>query len=209
MRKMTYLDELARKYETDKGGQHFRYGGGDSDTNHNYCEFYDELFREERDLVRHVLEIGINAGSSLRMWEEYFPNAKIVGLDSDAKCLVHDTDRISCYAADQNNPQDLYKVMRAVADRPTFDLIIDDGSHIREHQVTSMKTLLPFLSSWGYYIIEDLGTGPDVDFKPLIDAVPPGYSYQTIQIHDGWGPKVQPYEWLFVVEHEDNNVPGG
>lgn len=199
---MTLLCELAKKYETDKGGAHYRYGGGDSDTCHAYTQVYHSLFGERRNEVRHVFEIGINAGSSLRMWKEYFPNADIVGIDSDERCLVHDEDRIKCYGADQNNPAHLYAVMEKLKDKPPFDLIVDDGSHNREHQVASLKALLPFLAPWGYYVIEDLGAGPQ-DLSALWRAVPSGYVAAVRKIEGGLGHKVQPYEWLFIVRRDD------
>lgn len=196
---MTPLCEMARKHETDKGGEHYRYGGGDSDTCHAYTPVYHALFAEDRLDVRHVLEIGINAGSSLRMWKEYFPNAQIVGLDSDARCLVHNEDRIRCIGADQGSPESLCVAMGQLGEAPPFDMIIDDGSHFRDHQITSMKTLLPFLAPWGYYIVEDLGTGDVTSLASLCAAVPPGYDCEAIRITGGLGPKVQPHEWLFIV----------
>lgn len=202
---MTPLCELAKRFETDKGGQHFRYGGGDSDTNHNYTPVYHDLLGAVREGVKHVLEIGINAGSSLRMWKEYFPNAQIIGLDSNADCLVHDEDRIRCIGADQNNPESLCcAIGQLPANAPKFDLIVDDGSHVREHQITSLRTLLPFLARGGYYIIEDLGTGPIDSLATLCYAVPEGYVVKSIMITGGLGPKVQPHEWLVVIRHEQD-----
>jgi hypothetical protein len=37
-----------------------------------------------------------------------------------------------------------------------FDIIIDDGSHISEHIITSYRTLFPHLTAHGLYVIEDL-----------------------------------------------------
>ena len=37
-----------------------------------------------------------------------------------------------------------------------FDVIIDDGSHFVDHQLTSFKTLYKYLNNNGLYIIEDL-----------------------------------------------------
>lgn len=209
MPEMTVLDELARKFETDKGGFHYRYGGGDSDTCHNYCGVYHKLFGDARESVKHVLEIGINAGSSLRMWKAYFPNAQIVGLDSDAKCLVHGEDRIRCIGADQGSPESLCVAMGQLSpEAGLFDMIIDDGSHFRDHQITSMKTLLPFLAPWGVYVIEDLSTGPVESLASLCAAVPAGYHCSAVKITGGLGPKVQPHEWLFMVARGDKAADG-
>lgn len=192
---MTPLCELARKYETDKGGEHYRYGGGDSDTCHAYTPVYHALFERIRNTVGAVLEIGVNSGSSLRMWRDYFPNAEITGLDIDTKCLKEAGERIYVAMADQNSPEQL----RHAVGGQHFDIIIDDGSHERHHQVVSMQTLLPYLMEDGFYIVEDLGTGPEEGLDALVCAVPSGYVYNCVKIVGGLGPKVQPHEWLFVV----------
>lgn len=204
MTDMTPLCELARKHETDKGGQHYRYGGGDSDTCHAYTPVYHSLLSEDRDNVKNVLEIGVHAGSSVRMWKDYFPNAQIVGLDTNVDCLRHAETRIQVIMADQNNPHDIKLAMDIVGrgTRPLFDLIIDDGSHERAHQIVSMGVLLPYLEDWGYYVIEDLGTGPHESLASLYAAVPMGYLGDAIKIVGGLGPKVQPHEWLFVVRRD-------
>src|SRR5579863_763100 len=150
---LTLLCELARKYETDKGGNHFN--GGDNC--HNYTPIYHSLFAKDREHIRAVLEIGVAYGSSVRMWKEYFPKAMIVGFDSNAHALVHTEDRILCIPADQGDPKSLLEAIGKLGPNfPLFDIIIDDGSHILDHQITSMKTLLPFLSVGGFYIIEDV-----------------------------------------------------
>lgn len=200
MNHLTLLCELARYFETDKGGDHYRYGGGDSDTCHNYTKTYHNLFKYKRETVKHVLEIGVHAGSSLRMWKAYFPNANIVGLDINTDCLRHAENRIKVIMADQNNPVSLYAAMGQLGETaPLFDLIVDDGSHFRDHQITSMRALLPFLAQDGYYIIEDLSTGPIESLNSLKEAIPEGYYCNCIKIVGGLGPKVQPHEWLFIV----------
>jgi Methyltransferase domain len=198
---MTPLCELARKHETDKGGQHYRYGGGDSDTNHNYTPVYHKMFEGKQDKVTSVFEIGVHAGSSLRMWREYFPNAFILGIDTNADCLRHKEHRIGVQIADQNNPAQLLKVVEG----KSFDLIVDDGSHEREHQITSLKTLLPFVKVGGFYVIEDLGTRPgEEQFTPIFASIPDDLAAKFIAtlhaIEGGLGPKVQPYEWLITFE---------
>lgn len=183
MRALTPLCELARKHETDKGGRHYRYGGGDSDTCHEYTPVYWDLFHDRVETVKTVLEIGVNAGSSLRMWEEFFPNARIIGIDSNHGCLFN-AGRINCYAADQNNPHDLRNALQA-ANASSFDMIVDDGSHELEHQITSMKTLLQFMAPDGIYVIEDM----HYDCHPELIAahMPEGFVWEAITCEMGLG----------------------
>lgn len=194
---MTPLCELAKRHQTDKGGHHLKYGGGDSDTCHNYTPIYHDMYGARRESTQHVLEIGVNSGSSLRMWKEYFPNAVIVGLDSNAQALIHSEHRIMCLPADQGDAIDLMRAMAKLdPDAPKFDLIIDDGSHELGDQIVSLKALLPFLSDNGFYIVEDLGS----HFVPatLIEHVPVGYQYLTQSVVGGIG-KSDCTEFLFIV----------
>lgn len=183
---LTPLCALARKYESDKGGWHLRYGGGDSDTCHNYTPVYNALYTKFRTQVASVLEIGINSGASLRMWRDFFPNAQVVGLDIRRECLFSE-ERIRSFYADQNNPESLQQALVAIGNgtTPSFDLVVDDGSHEYEHIVTSMKHLLPYVADRGLYIIEDVA----LDCQPQIVGahVPEGYNYYAIPTGHGIG----------------------
>lgn len=185
LRDMTPLCELARKHETDKGGRHYRYGGGDSDTCHEYTPVYWDLMGGVKEAVTRVLEIGINAGSSLRMWAEFFPNAQICGLDCRPETMVNEGNIVSALC-DQGSPPSLMTAMSVLqADVNPFDLIIDDGSHELGHQIVSMQALLPFMKPTGIYVVEDLA----VDCKPelLTNHVPPGYKWKAIAAPGGIG----------------------
>ena len=39
-----------------------------------------------------------------------------------------------------------------------FDVIIDDGSHLNQHQIFTFETLYPFVKDGGVYVIEDVQT---------------------------------------------------
>ena len=198
---MTRLCELADKYQTDKGGKSTIYGGCPGDTCHTYTVAYDKLFAGREDDVRRVLEIGINAGSSLRMWEEYFPKAKISGLDILPHVLFN-AGRIRCYLADQSNPHSLLEAVHNIAVNPVFDVIIDDGSHELQHQLITMKTLLPFLTPDGVFIIEDVG-GMHCNPRPILDHIPPGFVAELVECPGGQGkahcPACGGPELLFVI----------
>lgn len=102
-----------------------------------------------------LLEIGVAHGASVKTWEEYFLNAKIIGADIVPSSKLYEHGRIIVELIDQSNIEDLVSV--AVKHGP-FDIIIEDGSHLWEHQITSLRTLFPFLKSDGIYVVEDLQT---------------------------------------------------
>jgi hypothetical protein len=182
---MTLLCELADKHQTDKGGRSTTYGGVAGDTCHNYTPSYDAMFGSRRNTVRRVLEVGVNAGCSLRMWEEYFPSATIVGLDIRREVLFT-AGRIQCHYADQGSGVSLLAAVEAAGGGP-FDLIIDDGSHEDWHQIVTAETLLPFVAPSGAFVIEDI----EIDCRPELLAariqMPPGFAWRPVACGVGIG----------------------
>jgi demethylmacrocin O-methyltransferase len=49
-------------------------------------------------------------------------------------------------------------LQRVAHESGMFDIIVDDGSHINEHQIETFKVLFPFLKDDGIYVIEDTQT---------------------------------------------------
>jgi hypothetical protein len=146
------LKFLANKYNCDKLHSH------------SYIPFYSDLFKDMQ--VKRLLEIGIGFedlmkpfikgpyihGASLKMWEEFFPEAHIFACDIREDTLVNE-GRIRSFVCDQSDIGDLFVTLFEIGGR--LDVIIDDGSHQTEHQVISAKTLLPFVNKGGVYVIED------------------------------------------------------
>jgi len=142
---MNKLEEIGKKYGTDKSGEN------------NYTEIYFKYFNENRNNIKNILEIGILRGESLKMWEEFFPNANIYGIDINDISI--NSKKIFTYIANQNNRDQLYKLMSKL--NIEFDIIIDDGSHRMEDQQISLGFLFQYVKNGGYYIIEDIGTSLD------------------------------------------------
>lgn len=183
MTPLTPLCEIARECGTDKGGWHLKAG----DTCHVYTPVYYDLFKDRRERVRRVLEIGVNHGCSLRMWEAFFTNAEVIGLDINPGCLFN-ANRIKCFAADQNNGDSLWNAMMQLTGGhpiPKFDVIVDDGSHLMEHQVFSANFLLPHLADDGIYVIEDI----DYDCQPwtIGDQINPAFKWHALECGVGLG----------------------
>jgi len=141
-RSLNFLEELGEKYGTTK-----RY--------HDYLRHYWVHFRDIRESVRNVLEIGVETDRSVRMWREFFPNAVIHGLDIDPGCKAYEQERIQITIGDQSHPAILNQCLRKMSGPP--EIIIDDGSHRPDHQILSMNYLFPRMAPRGIYVIEDTG----------------------------------------------------
>lgn len=143
------LTELARIHGTDKCDKAHTFSGV------SYMDIYEKYIssmREINDL--HVLEIGVLKGSSLRTWKDYFPNAKIFGLDVDPACMACQEDRIDITIGSQEDES----ILKSLIEKAKyFDIIIDDGSHINRMIMNSYKFLWNYLRPNGWYIIEDMG----------------------------------------------------
>jgi len=135
------LDELGLKYGTDK-----------SSNGHNYLKYYDMFFSPIRGKDILLLEIGTWEGASLKMWDEYFYNRKlIVGADIDEK-EQYRTPSIWTIECDQSKVDHLDNV--GIIHGP-FDIILDDGSHDADHQILTFETMFPYVKPNGFYVIED------------------------------------------------------
>ncbi len=103
-----------------------------------------------------VLEIGVDRGGSLELWQKYFgAEAAVHGVDinpeaagfAPAGCKVHIGSQV-----DQ-------EFIQAILDEHgPFDVVIDDGSHLMPHQIQTFEMLYPTLSEDGLYICEDAFT---------------------------------------------------
>ncbi|GGN33637.1 class I SAM-dependent methyltransferase [Streptomyces fuscichromogenes] len=143
------LDELAVRFGSDKWGGHW------------YTPHYDRYFAPLRNRPVTVLEIGIGGydapdqgGASLRMWKHYFPRGTVYGLDIHEKHGIAEP-RLVPLQGDQADARYLEELAR---DSGPFDIVIDDGSHLNHHVLTSFRTLLPHVRPGGLYVIEDVQT---------------------------------------------------
>ena len=137
---MSDLINIGKKYPTSKNRSGF-------------VELYEVFFESFRNKKINILEIGVDNGDSLRLWSEYFTNANICGIDIKKKQFQINKVNILC--GDQSD--ELF--LKSVVDKyRNFDIIIDDGSHVSKHIISSFNFLFKYLNKDGLYIIEDLQT---------------------------------------------------
>lgn len=186
MDRNTRLCELAYKYGSDKCPQLKK---------HTYTEYYFDLLEGKRDQVKKVLEIGVGGrGASLYMWQDFFPKAKIFGADIDVSRLINQ-NRIESIYCDQSNKKDLKRLISKTG--PDIDLVVDDGSHVPDHQVISCLTLMPLLKKGATYIIEDVAD------LSIVDKLKPLYDVEVPQIRQ---PRKRYDNHLVVVKHKEKEL---
>jgi len=128
--------------------------GTDKITQHGYDRFYPRFLDGLRDMSGAMLEIGIEKHHSLKLWLDYFPHAFIYGIDIGFEL---EQERVRVFKADQSSKADLMRV-QAMINTPVY-FIIDDGSHIPEHQLSTFNHYFRYmLEPGGVYIVEDIET---------------------------------------------------
>lgn len=142
---MKSLNEIYLNYQSPEGH-------GDKGTAHTYIDEYERLLKDHREGST-VLEIGICQGESLKMWNEYFINSTVYGIDitdQNIKDLINE-NKYNIIIGDATSEE----ILTQLSDLK-FDVIIDDGSHRIDDQINSFNILKDKMKPNGIYIIEDV-----------------------------------------------------
>lgn len=140
-----YLNDLALQAGADK-----------SSVYHNYTEAYSVYFAPLKDTPVKFLEIGIYKGASVKLWENYFKKGELHFIDITLGNVEYFSKTAQYHLVNQESPRELEAFVQKVGG--DFDIIIDDGGHTMQQQITSFKSLFPHVKSGGVYVIEDLHT---------------------------------------------------
>jgi hypothetical protein len=120
----------------------------------HYFDIYDRHFSRFRNREVNVLEIGVYSGGSLEMWKHYFgPHCRIYGVDIEPACRTYESSSVRVFIGDQGDRHFWTQFKREVQ---LLDVVIDDGSHLPEHQIATFEELLPHLRPGGVYLCEDI-----------------------------------------------------
>lgn len=139
---MSAFERLGREANTDKV------------THHGYQRFFPQWLDPLRATATGILEIGIEQNLSVNLWLKYFEKAFIYGIDIS---FDYNEDRVKIIKADQSSIDDLKRVLTQIIH--PVNAIIDDGSHVPEHQILTFSFLfLNLLEEGGVYIVEDIET---------------------------------------------------
>lgn len=170
----------------------------------NYLFIYQEVLEKyvKKGKPVNLLEIGVLNGGSLQLWKKFLPEgSQIYGIDTEFDCLKIDfNDENIHFMYGNGASQDFLATNMPDI---TFDIIIDDGSHLCPDVINSFELLFPLkLNMGGTYIAEALQTsylkethggykqkGSSIEyFKNLIDYLnfnyiqfPPGFNMEEME----------------------------
>lgn len=128
---------------------------------HNFTSVYERFLFEKRLKIQQIIEVGVLRGSSIQMWEQYLPNAKILGLDISSQYFGERQfgPRVALAVCDATKEAELTHVLNSYSIvSNSVDVIIDDGSHIVSHQISTINSMWKYVKPGGLYIIEDMHT---------------------------------------------------
>jgi demethylmacrocin O-methyltransferase len=147
-RNSSLLEQLAEECGTDK-------------LTHGYLATYEKYLHDRRLEKLTIVEIGlkkrakgVNGCESLRMWRQYFPNARVIGLDIIDVSTLPKVENTEVYQCDGTSAKMLTELFKKHEIFP--DVLIDDGAHTPLSHQVALGATLPRMRLGGIYFIEDL-----------------------------------------------------
>lgn len=178
---MRTIQEILSSIGTDKH----------NDTEHSYGDVYAEIFNQyDRGGKLNILELGVQRGGSLCAWQEYFPNAKIYGVDIlDARQDDYKDKRITFILADLKDAINQLKDIK-------FDIIIDDSDHNEQTMAWIAEHYFPLLNEGGTLVFEDVQI-PELYIQTIKDSMPDNAIMDTFDMR---GVKDRPDDYIITLK---------
>jgi len=125
---------------------------------HAYTPIYGLLFAPLKNRPIDIAEIGIRYGDGLKIFREFFPEARLFGFDHNRAFIDLVTrlglERTKIAFIDVAEEDCITRAFEETGTR--FDIIIEDTTHTAHHQVSVIRRCVPFLKPGGMLIIEDI-----------------------------------------------------
>ncbi len=149
------IDKISQLENIDTLDEYFKYFDCDkSSLVHGYNRFYIDEFEKFKNSNLSILEFGIHFGSSQAAFCKYFVNSKIIGVDKNPYYKKFFSKKIRSLYCDVSDQHSLYMLKKYI--KNDIDIIIDDASHIPEHQLKTFIEMFDVLKNQGIYVIEEL-----------------------------------------------------
>ena len=157
----------------------------DKNTSHSYLPLYQKLLESKKETAKNVLEIGIYyTGGSIKLWNDFFTNAKIYGIDILHKHNIwgglKNRDKIILYTSCDAYNTDFF-ITTFLNKNIKFDFMLDDGPHTLESMIQFIKLYSQIMTDDGILIIENI---PSINWIDLLKNEVPEYLKQYIKIYE-------------------------
>lgn len=175
----------------------------DKNSTHSYVDyFYEPVFSNYKSTQIVLVELGVQYGGSIKLWNSYFDNCEIYALDIEVQSRAFEK-----FCETQNNIHYIIgdACSNEIADKiPEFDIFIDDGSHSLKDQISAIKLYLPKLKESGIFIIEDIQDYNDLGIlKNYTQSLYIGYTFEFIDL------RIIKYRYddlMLIIKKENTNV---
>jgi hypothetical protein len=179
---------------------------------HSYLDTYEQLFVSKKNTAKNVLEIGIGNfreknGGSIELWNAYFTNAKIYGLDiipknllfvdynDEQKNKLYNNDNVILYTGIDAYNEEFF-TNNFLNKNIKFDVVLDDGPHSLDSMIQFIKLYSQVMTDDGILIIEDV---QDVNWLNILANAVPDHLKPFIELYDLRANKNRYDDLLFVI----------
>lgn len=161
----------------------------DKTTTHSYGAIYQKLFNElTLEKNPSVLEIGVNFGGSILLWQKMIQEGSIVGIDIENRMPTEiaqklDNSMVHLLFADAYSSATVDSLREKFGCE--FDLIIDDGPHALQSQCSFAEKYLTMLGKHGVAVIEDIQEESWIE--KIASFIPGGMNYEVVDLRAAKG----------------------
>lgn len=121
-----------------------------------YFYVYDHLFSQYKNKEITFVEVGVYGGGSLFMWRDFFGDkARIIGIDLNPEAKKFEEFGFEIYIGSQKD-EIFWKNFKK--DVGIVDIVLDDGGHTYEQQITTTESLVDNIRDGGLLVVEDTHT---------------------------------------------------
>jgi hypothetical protein len=184
----------------------------DKNTVHSYLELYETLLSPKKNTAKNILEIGIGDfkeknGGSIKLWKDYFPNAKIYALDILPKHRVLDeiiNDKRVVLFTSTNAYDEKFFNENFLNKNLKFDLLLDDGPHTLESMKTFIRLYSKVMTDDGILIVEDIQS---IDWWPILYREVPQHLKKFVKPYDLRKNKNRYDDMVFTIDKSSLSSP--
>ena len=121
---------------------------------HAYTKFYESYFKNIKNNKLNIIEIGSYYGNASAALFFYFKNSHIYSADINPDMYLYKSKRVNNFFLNNSEQESLEKNL--INKKITFDIIIEDASHMLKDQIITLFMLFKVLKPGGIFVVEEI-----------------------------------------------------